>query len=300
MAKAKTALTDNSVADVNEISGAPALAADAVTTVDAIGPSDPAGAIKLADGRTTSRFDFKDMLFVDNPFETIELDGIDGEGVEDDLQGWGSNHGIFRQVVKNLRPVTIIELGTWKGASAIHMAGLCKEYGIAAQILCVDNFIGFPSFYFRKEQAHKEFKIKGGFPRLYWTFMKNVATAGHQDVITPLVMQTDNAVQVCKAKNIKADLIYVDGDHSYAGCKKDLNLFDSVLADDGVFLCDDYQWEGAKKAIDEYIAETGCSHVIAGNKVLLSKRRNIGAVAKVMAELALKHSQIQERKNKQS
>jgi predicted O-methyltransferase YrrM len=264
------------------------------------GVSDPAGAVRLADGRTGSRYDFKDMLFCDNPFETIELDGIDGEGVEEDLQGWGSNHGIFRQAIKSLRPVTIVELGTWKGASAIHMAGLCKEYGIAAQILCVDNFIGFPSFYFRKEQAHKEFKIKGGFPRLYWTFMKNVVTAGHQDIITPLVMQTENAVQVCKAKNIKADLIYVDGDHSYAGCKKDLALFDSVLAEDGVFLCDDYQWEGAKQAIDEYIRDTGCMAVIAGNKVLMSKKRDISHVGRIMAELAAKHAQIQERKKKQA
>jgi predicted O-methyltransferase YrrM len=237
------------------------------------------------------------MLFVENPFETIELDGIDGEGIEEDRQGWGSNHGIFRQVIKFLRPVTIIELGTWKGASAINMAGLCKENGIAAQILCVDNFIGFPSYYFRKEQAHKEFKIKGGFPRLYWTFMKNVVTAGHQDVITPLVMQTENAFQVCRAKNIRADLIYVDGDHSYQGCKRDLSLFDPILSEDGVFLCDDYQWEGAKQAIDEYIAETGCHHVIAGNKVLLSRRRDISAIGTIMAEMAAKHAQIQERKN---
>lgn len=125
-------------------------------------------------------------------------------------------------------------------------------------------------------------------------------TAGHQDVITPLVMQTDNAAQVCKAKNIKADLIYVDGDHSYAGCKRDLGLYDSILSDDGVFLCDDYQWEGAKQAIDEYIAETGCHHVIAGNKVLMSRKRDIGAVRAHMEDMAIKHAQFQERKNNQA
>jgi predicted O-methyltransferase YrrM len=242
-----------------------------------------------------SPYDFKDMLFVGNPFDDIELNGIDGEGVAEDRQGWGSNHGAFRHVIQLLRPRTIVELGTWKGASAIHMAELCREYGIAAQILCIDNFIGFPSYYYRKEQAAKEFKIKGGFPRLYWTFMKNVHLAGVSDMITPLVQLTEHGAQVCKAKNIKADLIYVDGDHSYEGCRKDLRNFTPVLADQGVFLCDDYQWEGAKRAIDEYIAETAADHVVAGNKVVISPRRDITVVKDRLEEMARKQAMFLER-----
>lgn len=222
-------------------------------------------------------FDFHGMLFYENIYETIELEGVEG-----DLQGWGSNHGIFAMIVSELRPLTIIELGSWKGASAIHMAGLCKEQGLNARILCIDNFIGFPSFYLRPEQAHKEFKLKGGFPRLYWTFMKNVIDAGHQDMITPLVQQTAQAAQICRARNVKADLIYVDGDHSYEGCRDDLANFEDIVAPEGVMLCDDYQWEGARRAIDEYIARTGCQHVIAGNKVLLSRSRDISAVGAIV------------------
>ena len=248
----------------------------------------------------TSKHDFKDMLFVRNPFDEIELDGIDGEGVEDDLQGWGSNNGAFRHVITALRPTTIIELGTWKGASAIHMARLCRELGIGAQILCIDNFIGFPSYYFRKEQAAKEFKLKGGFPRLYWTFMKNVVTAGVSDMITPLVQMTDHGAQICKAKRISADLIYVDGDHSYEGCRKDLANFTPVLAEGGVFLCDDFQWEGARRAIDEYIAETGCDYAIAGNKALLSPKRDISEVKAIFETIAKKHAAFQERKAAQA
>ena len=250
----------------------------------------------MTEPTVTSPYDFKSMLFVEDPFETIELDGIDGEGVDVDVQGWGANHGIFRQVMALLKPATVIELGTWKGASAIHMAELMKENGIAGQILCVDNFIGFPSYYLRPEQAHAEFKIKGGIPRLYWTFMKNVADAGHQDIITPLVQQTENAAQICKGRRVRADMIYVDGDHSYEGCRKDLENFDPVLGENGFFLCDDYQWEGAKQAIDEYIAATGCNHVIAGNKVLMAKTRDLTPVADIMAEMAAKQAMHKKRK----
>lgn len=243
-----------------------------------------------------SPYDFKEMLFVDNPFDSIELDGVDGEGLETDVQGWGSNHGIFKQVIKHYKPATVIELGTWKGASAIHMAGLFKEEGIDAQILCVDNFIGFPSYYLRPEQAAKEFKIKGGIPRLYWTFMKNVHDAGHTDIITPLVQQTKAAAQICMGKRIKADMIYVDGDHTYEGCRDDLASFTPVLADDGFFVCDDYQWEGAKRAIDEYVASTGSNHVVAGNKVVIAPNRDLSDVAEVMAEMTRKHAMFVARK----
>lgn len=243
-----------------------------------------------------SPYNFKEMLFVDNPFDSIELDGIEGEGLETDVQGWGSNHGIFKQAIKHYKPATVIELGTWKGASAIHMAGLFKEEGIAAQILCVDNFIGFPSYYLRPEQAHKEFKIKGGIPRLYWTFMKNVHEAGHADMITPLVQQTAAAAQICMGKRIKADMIYVDGDHTYEGCRDDLKNFTPVLNDDGFFICDDYQWDGAKQAMHEYIEETGCNHVIAGNKVVLAQNRDLSELDAIMKEMAEKHAMFQARK----
>lgn len=236
--------------------------------------------------------DFKSLLFVDDPFETIELDGV-----EPDLQGWGANHGFFRQIIKAYRPATIVELGTWKGASAIHMADLCKEYGVAAQILCIDNWIGFPSYYLNKGKAHQEFKIKGGFPRLYWTFMKNVVDAGHQDMITPLVQQTYHAAQICRAKRIEPDLIYVDGDHSYEGCRSDLALFGPMVHSDGLILCDDYQWEGAQRAIDEFCAEHGYTRVIAGNKVLISKGRDISEIASFVEKVTANRKRMEDRKS---
>ena len=41
-----------------------------------------------------------------------------------DLQGWGSKHVIFEYLLQKIKPNLIIELGTWKGASAIHMLNL--------------------------------------------------------------------------------------------------------------------------------------------------------------------------------
>jgi hypothetical protein len=47
--------------------------------------------------------------------------------------------------------------------------------------------------------------------------------------------------------------IHIDGDHSYEGVKKDLNLYWGKIKNGGMIINDDYHWGGVKKAIDEFI-----------------------------------------------
>lgn len=51
------------------------------------------------------------------------------------------------------------------------------------------------------------------------------------------------------------DCIHIDGDHSYEGVKKDLNLYWSKIKNGGMIINDDYHWAGVKKAIDEFIKD---------------------------------------------
>src|SRR5262245_9381175 len=68
-----------------------------------------------------------------------------------DMQGWGSDKPIFRTAIEAVRPRTIIELGSWKGLSAIHMAGLCRELGLDTEIVCVDTWLGSPENWLDRE-----------------------------------------------------------------------------------------------------------------------------------------------------
>lgn len=47
--------------------------------------------------------------------------------VELDMQGWSSTDPVFEEIIQQLKPRKIVEVGTWKGGSAIHMAELCKK-----------------------------------------------------------------------------------------------------------------------------------------------------------------------------
>lgn len=56
-------------------------------------------------------------------------------------------------------------------------------------------------------------------------------------------------------KNI--DLYMYDGDHSYEAQKEALTYFKANLADEFIFLCDDYDWEEVKKGTLDGIREAG-------------------------------------------
>jgi len=47
---------------------------------------------------------------------------FDARSMTLDLQGWGSEHPWFERFIRRIAPAEIIEVGTWKGASAVTMA----------------------------------------------------------------------------------------------------------------------------------------------------------------------------------
>ena len=72
----------------------------------------------------------REKLGLEDPF-------LDFEVQEDrvDLQGWNSDHSFFANAINIAQPKLIIELGVWKGMSAIHMARLVKEAGLECEVL---------------------------------------------------------------------------------------------------------------------------------------------------------------------
>jgi len=63
-----------------------------------------------------------------------------------------------------------------------------------------------------------------------------------------------------KYGDVELDWIYIDGDHSYEGCFKDLENSLKIVKPGGIILGDDYGWPNAKwskpgvtKAVDEFI-----------------------------------------------
>lgn len=213
------------------------------------------------------------MTLLSKFYETSPYEGLDAAQYPADLQGWGSDDPIFRDVIAATRPSLIIEVGTWKGASAIHMAQITKELGLDTKIICVDTWLGSPEHFLAQQPGWREsLLLKNGFPHLYYTFLSNVLRAGFADRIIPLANTSDNAAVILDAMGLKADLVYIDAAHEEEPAYRDFRNYWKLLSDHGVLLGDDYiSWEGVTKAANRFAVEVQSPIVGKWSKFVISR-----------------------------
>ncbi len=97
--------------------------------------------------------------------------------------------------------------------------------------------------------------------------------AMHQAVVMRFATRPE--VEVIRARSADAapmfedgtlDWVYVDGDHSYEGCRDDLVTYAPKLKPGGLLVGDDYRdtpgRDGVKRAVDEFLAEKRAELVV--------------------------------------
>lgn len=210
--------------------------------------------------------------------EVSPYEGHDLTAHPPDMQGWGSTDPLFETVIGALRPELIVEVGTWKGASAIHMGRVARKLGLSSRIICVDTWLGSVE-HLLEAQWHPSLRRKNGYPQLYFTFLTNVIASELTDVIIPLSMDTGNAAQFLRVKGIHPDLIYIDGAHDYNSVLNDLNLFWDILKDTGILIGDDYiNWPEVTRAANDFAKQVGRPIVGRPAKFVISKNPSLGPV----------------------
>jgi predicted O-methyltransferase YrrM len=185
------------------------------------------------------------------------------ENTNKKIQGWMCSKfaSVFEQIVTAFnKPIIIIEVGTWKGLSACTMADITKHHNIDARIVCVDTWLGAPEFWtwgLKDPTRGGSLNFKHGYPQVYYTFLDNVVGKGHSDVISPLPLSSNEAVNVLAYHNVVPDVIYVDASHEYDAVKNDIRQYWKLLKVGGTMIGDDYcpQWEGVKRAVNERVVE---------------------------------------------
>lgn len=177
-----------------------------------------------------------------------DLTGFDAGAYPLDLQGWGSDAPIFRQLIEQVRPHLIIEVGSWKGASAIHMARICDELDLDTRIVCVDTWLG--AYEFIGAGGERDLKPMFGWPWIYYQFLANVVHTGQQGRIIPFPQTSQIAARYFKQHQVRADLIYIDGSHDEVDVAMDIRAYWPLLRNGGVLFGDDYDcWEGVRQGV---------------------------------------------------
>ena len=182
-------------------------------------------------------------------FKPLDLTGFNPW--PQDLQGWQSNCPIFEELIDKVQPKTIVEIGSWKGGSAINMAKLCKARGLDTKIYCIDTWLGASEFW-TNPTPERNLHLHYGYPQIYYQFLSNVVHNDVVDCIIPVPLPSSIGIHLVP----NADLIYVDGDHSYAGALQDItNAYEKLIKEPGkVIFGDDYCNDifEVKRAVDEF------------------------------------------------
>ena len=136
------------------------------------------------------------------------------------VRGFASAGKPFEAVVERTQPQTIIEVGTWLGASAFTLAALAPQ----ANILCVDTWLGSHTWY-GVPGLWATLNPRHGYPQIYYQFLSNVIHRGLTERITPLPLPSTQAAGVLRKVGLSADLIYIDGGHEEDEVMADLKAY---------------------------------------------------------------------------
>jgi Methyltransferase domain len=160
----------------------------------------------------------------------------------EDLQGWNSYDNVFRDIIEQVRPRRIIEVGVWKGTASIHMAKVVRELGLRCEIICVDTWLGSPEHLLagHSHDRYKSLRLCHGYPQLFYTFLANVIRSDVSDYIIPLPMTSESAAVVLERLGLRADLVHIDAAHEYEPALRDFRAYWKLLSARGILIGDDY------------------------------------------------------------
>lgn len=155
------------------------------------------------------------------------------------IEGWMKEEELLWLGYQAMRHKRILEVGSWMGRSTRSLCDNCP----GGRITAVDSWDGTPGEHEKLlEGKHKDW--------LYFQFRTNM-----HDVRNLSVYRGQSKAVLAKLDAIgkKFDFIFIDGDHSYEGCKSDIKGCLKLLDPGGVISGHDFSssFPGVVRAVKE-------------------------------------------------
>lgn len=158
-------------------------------------------------------------------------------------QGWFNHGERALALLERWRPLCCVEVGTWRGASAIAVARVIRHWG--GRLTCVDTFAAGPE----------------GEPSMRAECFENFQRAGVSESIELIVGRSVDVAREWAGGPI--DYCYIDGDHTYESVSADLEAWWPHVRLGGIVAGDDYDnppYDGLTKAWDAFDCRMGGLH----------------------------------------
>ncbi|MGA3065371.1 MAG: class I SAM-dependent methyltransferase [Tepidisphaeraceae bacterium] len=215
---------------------------------------------------------------------TSPFDGLDLAENPLDLHGFGQNAELFAQLVGELAPGLIIEVGTWYGKSAATWAQAIVQSNAAHNkqggVLCIDTWLGAREMWEHQggaegwwsrskvsnaalAKSHQRLRLRNGYPQFYQQFLANMVHLNLQEVIIPFPTTSVIAGRFLRDHGYHAEIIYVDGSHEYDDVTSDLELYWQLVAPGGALVGDDIWIDEVQRAVERFAGQRNLSIVEA-------------------------------------
>lgn len=164
----------------------------------------------------------------------------------DPISAWVGHKYFAYDLVSNLKPKLVVELGTHKGTSFFSMCQAVKDHNLKTKLVAVDTWEGD--------------KHAGFYDDSIYNIVKEITETTYHDVDIKLLRTIfDNAVS--EFKNGTIDLLHIDGLHTYIAVKHDFLNWVEKVSKDGIILFHDISensadfgvyklWKELKKTYD--------------------------------------------------
>lgn len=165
----------------------------------------------------------------------------------------------------------VIEIGSWLGVSTCYLSYPLK--GEDAKTYAVDNFQGLSSAGSETEHYRNELKrlrdtsTRAGFDR-------NIGRLGLDKRVTVVEADSEAALEKIPCQEGSVDLLFIDGDHSFEGCLRDIGNWTRFVKEGGICLFHDFGSNiGVSQAIFEAIQEGHYRAVLGQAGTLLALKK---------------------------
>ena len=147
------------------------------------------------------------------------------EGI-DFHSGLGDLASLLYGLVRSMKPTTCVEIGSARGKSACYVGMALKENG-RGKLYAIDPHI---TTTWNDDHSVQSLGI----------LQFNISKLGLTDQITIVRSTSEDAAKIW---DLPIDLIFIDGDHSYEGVKRDWQLFVPHMKPFGVVVFHDTIWD---------------------------------------------------------
>jgi predicted O-methyltransferase YrrM len=170
---------------------------------------------------------------------------IQGQEINSNIPGWSRYVPNYKRAIEQAQDgFKLAEIGCYLGAGVIYAAQFAKSINKNIQIYAIDTWRG------SNELEHKQMIQKlGGEDAFYHEFLKNIQTAGVQDVINVIRKTSLEASTFFEDNSL--DFVLIDAGHDYIDVRSDIVAWYRKVKIYGTLAGHDIAHPPVKRAVEE-------------------------------------------------